>query len=118
MSQSTKSQLNKKAEDTNATIYRSLVGKLLYLTNLRPTLVYAMNLLSRFMTKPTKIQFGATKQVLRYLARTSDYGIQYNKGVKCVLESFVDSDQSGDVQDKKITSWFVFNLGLGGVCWA
>lgn len=54
--------------------------------------MYAVNLLSRFMTKPTKILFGATKQVLRYLARTSDYGIQYNKGVKCVLESFVDSD--------------------------
>lgn len=75
------------------------MGKLLYLTHLRPDIVYTINLLSKYMIRPTKIQFGAAKQVLMYLSRSSDYGIQYTKNGECVLEGFADSDWSGDIQD-------------------
>lgn len=75
MSQSTKLQLNKDAETTNSTIYRSLVDKLLYLTHTRPDLVYAVNLLSKHMAHPTKIHSRATKHVLRYVVGIYDFGI-------------------------------------------
>lgn len=49
--------------------------------------------------------------MLRYVTGTSDFGIQYGSKVECVLEVFCDSDWSGDIQDMKSTSGFVFNLG-------
>lgn len=70
------------------------------------------------MSQPTKFQFGAAKQMLRYVTGTSDFGIQYGSKVECVLEVFCDSDWSGDIQDMKSTSGFVFNLGSIAVCWA
>ncbi|XP_039145568.1 uncharacterized mitochondrial protein AtMg00810-like [Dioscorea cayenensis subsp. rotundata] len=104
MHQCTKLQLNDEAESTNATCYRSLVGKLLYLTHTRPDLVFAVNLLSRHMTHPTKIHLAAAKQVLRYVSGTYDFGIQYNRNVPCVLEGYSDSDWSGDNEDRKSTT--------------
>lgn len=76
MTLGTKVQLCEDSESTNATIYRSLVGKLLYLTHTMPKIVFAVNMCSRFMARPTKIQFWAAKQVLRYIAGIKDFGIQ------------------------------------------
>ncbi|XP_022764241.1 uncharacterized protein LOC111309452 [Durio zibethinus] len=50
-----------------SSIYRSLVGCLLYLITTRPDIMYAANLLSRFMQNPSELHFKATKRVLRYV---------------------------------------------------
>eukprot|EP00253_Pinus_taeda_P027767 PITA_27767 len=39
----------------DATIYRQLVGSLMYLVNTRPNICYAVNQLSQAMVKPTKL---------------------------------------------------------------
>lgn len=118
ISQSAKLQLNEDVESTNATIYRCLVGKLLYLTHTRPALVHVINLWSRHMAQLMKFQFGAAKDVLMYVTENYDFWIHYNSKVECVLEGYCDSDWSGSTQDKKNTSSFVFNLGSGAICWA
>jgi len=41
-------------EEVEATIYRQLVGSLLYLVNIRPEMCYGVNQLSQAMVKPTK----------------------------------------------------------------
>ena len=43
------------AEVVDATIYRQLVGLLMYLVNTRPDICYAVNQLSQAMVKPTKL---------------------------------------------------------------
>ena len=42
-------------EVVDATVYRQLVGSLMYLVNTRPDICYAMNQLSQAMVKPTKL---------------------------------------------------------------
>ena len=42
-------------EVVDATVYRQLVGSLMYLVNTRPDICYAINQLSKSMVKPTKI---------------------------------------------------------------
>jgi len=61
-------------EEVDATVYRHLVGSLMYLVNTRPDIFYAVNQLSQAMVKPTKLFWKAGKHVLRYLRGTSGYG--------------------------------------------
>ncbi|GJU80786.1 retrovirus-related pol polyprotein from transposon TNT 1-94 [Tanacetum coccineum] len=45
--------------------FRSLVGRLIYLTHTRPDLACAVGLVSRFMHCPSKQHYGAAKRILR-----------------------------------------------------
>ena len=65
------------AEVVDATVYRQLVGLLMYLVNRRPDIRYAVNQLIQAMVKPTKLFWKAGKHVLRYLRGTSEYGLWY-----------------------------------------
>ena len=58
-------------EVVDATIYRQLVGSLIYLVNTRLEICYAVKQLSQVMVKPTKLFWKAGKHVLRYLRSTS-----------------------------------------------
>jgi hypothetical protein len=62
-------------ELTDARVYRSLVGRLIYVTRSRPDVTYSVGVLSQFMHRPTMHHFGAARRVLRYLAGTKNYGI-------------------------------------------
>jgi hypothetical protein len=61
----------------DATIYRKMIGSLMYLTNTRPYICFAVNTLSRYMVKPRHVHLIATKHVMRYLKGTIDYGLIY-----------------------------------------
>ena len=58
-------------EVVDATVYRQLVGSLMYLVNTRSNICYAVNQLSQAMVNPTKLFWKAGKHVLRYLRGTS-----------------------------------------------
>lgn len=73
----------------DASIYRSLVGSLLYLMATRLDIMYAISLLSQFMHKPTQMHLGAAKWVLRYIQGTLDFRIFYEKNVDAKLIGFV-----------------------------
>jgi hypothetical protein len=59
----------------------------------------------------------ATKNVLRYLCGTVDYGLDYHRGYGVRLVGYTDSDWARCVSDKKITSGCCFGLGLAVVSW-
>ena len=61
------------AKVVDATIYRQLVGSLMYLVNTRLNICYVVNQFSQAMVKPTKLFLNASKHVLRYLRGTSEY---------------------------------------------
>eukprot|EP00253_Pinus_taeda_P014178 PITA_14178 len=72
----------------DSTLYRQLVGSLLYLTHSKPDLSYAVGAVSRYMQEPHELQWNATKRILRY------------------------------VIDRKSTSGYSFSLGSGPICWS
>lgn len=49
----------------DATLYRQLVGSLIYLTVTRPDLAYAVHLVSQFMAAPRSVHFAAVLRILR-----------------------------------------------------
>jgi hypothetical protein len=101
----------------NESVYRQLVGSLIYLTTTRPDLSYVVSFISRFMTTSKVEHWTATKRVLRYVKGTLDFGILYNRSKDPRLCGYTDSDWAGCVDDRKSTSGYVFSLGMGAVTW-
>ena len=64
-------------EVVDATVYRQLVGSLMYLVNTRPDIFYIVNQLIQAMVKPTKLFWKVGKHVLRYPRGTLEYGLWY-----------------------------------------
>jgi hypothetical protein len=100
------------------TLYRQLVGSLLYLTHTRPDLSYAVGEVSRYMQEPHELHWKASKRILRYVQGTTGYGIHYATGCALDLMGFTDSDWVGDNTDHKSTSGYVLSLGSGPICWS
>ena len=61
------------------------------------------------------------KRVFRYWCGTSDYGLCYQGrlGLDRVLDirGFIDADWAGDLDQRRSTSGYVFNLFVGAVSW-
>ncbi|GJY20375.1 retrovirus-related pol polyprotein from transposon TNT 1-94 [Tanacetum coccineum] len=59
----------------DATLYRGMIGSLMYLTSSRPDLIYADCLCARYQAKPTEKHLNAVKQIFRYLKATINMGL-------------------------------------------
>lgn len=66
----------------DVTMYRQLVGNLIYLTLTRPNISYAVRVASRYMQQPKKSHLDAVRRILRYVKETIDYGLFYKKKMK------------------------------------
>ncbi|XP_022020284.1 secreted RxLR effector protein 161-like [Helianthus annuus] len=104
-------------DEVNENLYRSLVGCLMYLTNIRPDIMFAVSKISRFMEKPKRSHWEAGKRILRYIKGTINHGIIYSKGSKGKLVGFSDSDYAGNADDNKSTSDYIIHLGSGAIAW-
>ncbi|KAE8733549.1 hypothetical protein F3Y22_tig00001120pilonHSYRG00173 [Hibiscus syriacus] len=101
----------------DATMYRQLVGSLIYLTLTRPDISYAVGVMSRYMQNPKKPHLEAVRRILRYVKNTIDYGLLYKKGEDCKLVGYCDADYAGDHDTRRSTTGYVFKLGSGTISW-
>jgi hypothetical protein len=95
------------------TLYKRLVGSLMYLTTTRPDIMYAISLISRFMENPKISHWKVGKRILRYIAGTIDYGIWYSTSEDDSLVGYADS-----VDDRKSTYGYAFMFGTCLISWA
>jgi hypothetical protein len=116
-----KLKLKKESElqRVDATEYRSLVGSLRYLVNTRPDLAYSVGYVSRFMEDPHEDHLAAAKQILRFVASSSDVGVFYPRrsGDREELRGYNDSDLAGDLDSRKSTIGVLFFFGRSPVSW-
>eukprot|EP00253_Pinus_taeda_P020649 PITA_20649 len=55
------------SKDCDPSLYKSIVGILMYLTATRPDIMYVVSLVSRFMERPKEAHWQAAKRILRYV---------------------------------------------------
>ena len=95
---------------------RELVGSLLHLSHTtRPDIAYACSLLSRYMQDTRWCHWKAAKAVLRYLKGAKDCSIVYSRAGN--LHRYTDFDYTGDRDDRKSTSGYVFLNSVGAISW-
>ena len=76
----------------NNTLYRQLVGCLLYSTHTRPDISYAVSVASSHMDQPNDIHWREAKRILNFVQVTRTHGIHYVAKSSLELVCFTDSD--------------------------
>ncbi|KAG6394959.1 hypothetical protein SASPL_145550 [Salvia splendens] len=88
-----------------------------YLTCTRPDILYATGIVSCYKENPTATHFKASKRILRYPKGTLDYGQLYSATNDYRLVGYSDSDSSGDNDDQKSISGYMFYMGDTAFTW-
>ena len=104
--------------DVDQKLYQSAVGSLLYLSlATRPDITFAVSNVAKFCAKPSKQHWTALKRIFHYLKGTQHYGLLYKKGNSNNYSGFSDADWGGDLDDRKSTSGYVFQIGETAISW-
>jgi hypothetical protein len=87
----------RKVRDSNSdpidqSLYRQLIGSLMYLVNTRPNICFVVSTLSKFQVEPRHEHCIVAKHVLRYIRGTLNYGLRYTSSSDIQLHGFIDSD--------------------------
>ncbi|KAL6316280.1 hypothetical protein AAG906_017911 [Vitis piasezkii] len=101
----------------NATMYRSTVGALQYLTISRPEIAFVVSKVNQFMHKSTDLHWKASKRLLRYLKGTMHYGLFITLASQLDLVAYSDVDWASNPDDRKSTSGCCIYLGSSLVSW-
>lgn len=106
------------SEPVDSTMYRRLVGSLIYLANTRPDISYDVGLVSQFSAQPKESHWKAAKRILRYVQGTLSMGLVYEKDGGNILNGFCDSDWAGDKDTRRSTSGYCFYIGGAAISWS
>ncbi|CAL2238881.1 unnamed protein product [Prunus armeniaca] len=110
------SQFNGKLLD-DASSYRRMVGRLIYLTITRPDLTYAVHVLSQFMDKPQQPHLEAAHKVLKYIKHTPGQGILLPSTGSLQLRAFCDADWARCKDTRRSITGYCILLGQAPVSW-
>ena len=88
------------------------IGALMYLANCdRPDIAFAVNLLARYSSEPTKIHWKGINHIFRYLRGTTDLGLFYSKSSKLPSIGFADAGYLSDPHNARSQSGYLFTCG-------
>ena len=93
------------------TFHCQLVGSLIYLTNTRPDIEYAVNLLSQFMTTPRHLHLVAARHIIQYLLGTPNHGLFFPAGTSLELTAYSIADWVGCQDTRQSTTGWCMFLG-------
>ena len=111
-------KMNEDSESANQEQFQSAVGSLLYLSTMtRPDITYAVSNVAKFCANPAKEHWIAVKRIMRYLIGTMHLGLLYRKNELKSCVGFSDADWAGDLDDRKSTSGYIFQMSGAAISW-
>ncbi|XP_020586759.1 uncharacterized protein LOC110029004 [Phalaenopsis equestris] len=93
---------------SDPTLYRTLVGSLVYLTIIRSDIAYAVHVVSQFVVSPTTVHWVGVLHILRYLRCTQFQSLLFPTSSSLELCAYSDVDWGGDSTNQKSTTGFCF----------
>ena len=95
---------NPSGESVDVTLYRSMIGWLLYLIASRLDIAFSVDVCSRFQSNPKVSHLNAVKRIIKYVGGTCDYRLFYSKESNLSLVGFSDSNWASNTDDRKSTT--------------
>ncbi|XP_047335655.1 secreted RxLR effector protein 161-like [Impatiens glandulifera] len=93
----------------DSSLYRTIVGSLVYLIVTRPDIPHTIHVVSQFVTAPTIVHWSAVLRILRYLWGTQFYNLMFPFKYSLELHAYSDADWAGDPTNRKSTTrYFIF----------
>ena len=107
-----------KLDETDAILYRSIIGTVLFAANcLRDVICFAVGLFSRFIQTPEKNHLSSARRILPYLIWNLLY-ITYGAASKVTFVGYSDSDWAGDISDRKSVGGYMFLINGKPITWS
>jgi len=117
MSTSVKISINLTRKPVDPTVYRSMIGSLLYLTASRPDIAFSVGICARFQANSKEYHLTAAKRIIKYVNDTLLYGIWYSRETNLIVAGYSDVDWADNADDRKSTSGGCFYVGNNLVAW-
>ncbi|KAK9723638.1 hypothetical protein RND81_05G014700 [Saponaria officinalis] len=117
MATTTKLSSDENGKVIDVTIYRGMIGSLLYLTASRPDIMFSVCACARFQSQPRESHLTAIKRILRYLIGTQGLYLWYPLDCNFDLRGYSDADYAGCLVDRKNTSRIATFVGPCLVTW-
>jgi hypothetical protein len=117
ISTSVKISANLIGKSVDSTLYRSMIGSLLYLIASRPDIAFSVCVCAHFQANPKEFHLTTLKQIIKYVNDIVNYGLWYSRGTNLVLAGYLDVDWAGKEDDRKSTSGSCFYVGTNLVAW-
>jgi len=71
--------------------YIFMIGSLLYLTSIRPYIMYVVGIIRRFQANLKEKHLRIVKRIFKYLQGTQDFGLWYPKDTDPILHAYIDA---------------------------
>ncbi|XP_068655793.1 uncharacterized mitochondrial protein AtMg00810-like [Aristolochia californica] len=99
------------------TLYRRLVGSLIYLTITRPDISYVVHQVSQFMSSSRHLHLAAVRRIIRYLQGSPTRGLFFPTGSSLQLIAYSDADWAGCPDTRRSTRGWCMFLGDALISW-
>jgi hypothetical protein len=105
------------SKDANQTLYKLVIGILLYVIASRPDIMNIVGLVGRFQDAPKETHVQVIKIIFRYLEVILKFGLWHPTGKYFSLTAYTNAYWVGSVDNRNITSGGAFFLGNSLVSW-
>ena len=117
MSPNVKLTVDLLGKSVNSSLYRNMIGSLLYLTTSRPDISYSVGMCARYQANPKESHMNALKRIIRYVKTTADFGVWYSKDTNDVLAGYSDANWIRNANDRRSTSGGCFYVDNNPLSW-
>nr|KYP71079.1 hypothetical protein KK1_010322 [Cajanus cajan] len=97
--------------------FRRLIGRLLYLTNTRPDIGFAVQQLSQFVSCPREPHMQQAMRILKYLKNAPGSGLFYPSNTPLKIQAFSDYDWATCATTRRSVTGYCVFLGKSLVTW-